>query len=109
MKPSGIIPLPVERALRKLGSDLKEARLRRRLTMQLIEERAGITHVTLSRVEKGEPNVTLGTYAKVMFSLGLLEPLAQLADPQTDWTGQQCAREQLPQRVRYTKKEKQDG
>jgi hypothetical protein len=33
------------------------------------------------RVEKGDPSVSLGIYASVMFVLGMTERLANLLDP----------------------------
>jgi transcriptional regulator with XRE-family HTH domain len=66
-------------ALTRLGENLRLARQRRRLTMQMVAERAGITRVTLSKVERGDPSVTVGTYASVLFVLGLDQQLAALA------------------------------
>ena len=79
MKKTSIIPIPVKKAMTQLGADLKDARIKRSLTMSLIEERAGITHVTLTKVEKGDPTVSMGIYAKVMFVLGLIDNLYDLA------------------------------
>ena len=49
--------------------------------MSLLEKRAGITHVTLSKVEKGDHTVSIGIYAKVMFVLGLIDNLYDFANP----------------------------
>jgi len=105
MKKTLTIPIPVNKSLRKLGADLKEARIKRRLTMALVEERAGITHITLSKVEKGSAGVSIGIYAKVMFVLGLIENLNDLAEPDNDTVGKIYDRENLPKRVRYKKNE----
>ena len=103
MKKTSIIPIPVNKALKKLGADLKEARIKRRLTMALVEERAGITHVTLTKVERGDSGVSIGIYAKVIFVLGLIDNLHQLAEPDNDVVGKMYDRENLPKRVRYKK------
>ena len=103
MKKTSIIPLPVNKALRKLGSDLKEARIKRRLTMALVEERAGITHITLTKAEKGEASVSIGIYAKIMFVLGMIDNLYNLAEPDNDTIGKIYDKENLPKRVRYKK------
>ena len=103
MKKTSIIPIPVKKAMAQLGADLKDARIKRSLTMALIEERAGITHVTLSKVEKGDPTVSMGIYAKVMFVLGLIDNLYDLANPDKDELGRRFDRENLPKRVRYKK------
>lgn len=105
MRNSTIIPIPANKALKKLGADLKEARIRRRLTMALVEERAGITHATLTKVEKGNSGVSIGIYAKVIFVLGLIDNLYQLAEPDNDTIGRVYDKENLPKRVRYKKDE----
>ena len=105
MKKTLVFPIPVKKAMKKLGADLKEARIKRRLTMALVEERAGITHITLSRVEQGEPTVSMGIYAKVLFVLGLVENIYDIANPDKDEVGKILERENLPKRVRYKKQE----
>jgi transcriptional regulator with XRE-family HTH domain len=94
------LPLSVGRALRKLGADISIARRRRNISTQLMAERAFITRKTLGRVEKGDPGVSLGIYASVLFVLDMTERLADLADPSRDSLGQDLAEEQLPKRVR---------
>jgi transcriptional regulator with XRE-family HTH domain len=71
MKTSHAVPISVRRALSKLGQDLSVARRRRRIPMSLMAERAFISSRTLSRLERGDPGVSLGTYATVLFVLGL--------------------------------------
>lgn len=106
MKKQTKLPIPVNKALQKLGSDLKEARIKRRLTMALVEERAGITHVTLTKVEKGDAGVSIGIYTKVMFVLGLIDNVYNLAEPNNDVVGKMYDKENLPKRVYYTREEK---
>lgn len=91
----------VTRALKKFGADLKNARLRRRVSMALLAERAGISEATLARVFKGNPNVSIGSYAMVMFCLGLEKaPFADIADISRDALGRTLDEENLPRRVR---------
>lgn len=104
MKKTTIIPIPVQKALKTLGSNIKEARIKRRLTMNLVAERAGIKADTLSKIEKGSATVSMGIYAKVLFVLGLIENLYKLADPDKDEVGKILESENLPKRVRYKKK-----
>ena len=59
------LPIPVRRVLRKLGSDIRDARRRRRIPVQLAAERASISRMTLLRIEKGEPGVAMGSYPTV--------------------------------------------
>jgi transcriptional regulator with XRE-family HTH domain len=99
-KANAALPPSVSRALRKLGADISIARRRRDISTQLMAERAFITRKTLGRVEKGEPSVSLGVYASVLFVLNMIERLADLADPSRDSLGQDLAEERLPKRVR---------
>ncbi len=100
MRTTPPMPLAVKRALNKLGADIKSARLRRRITMALMAERAFIARSTLQKVEQGDPGVSLGVYATVLFILGLSERLADLADAGTDGLGLQLEEQRLPKRVR---------
>ncbi|HKS87315.1 MAG TPA: hypothetical protein VJR71_17700 [Pseudolabrys sp.] len=63
-------------------------------------ERAAITRPTLASVEKGEPGVQMGTYATVLFLLGMTNRLAELADIRQDSTGLHLEEEHLPKRIR---------
>lgn len=94
------LPLPVLRALRKLGADIKDARLRRRIPTTTMAERASISRTTLGKVEKGDPGVSLGIYATVLFVLGMSDRLADIADVRQDATGLALDEERLPQRIR---------
>ena len=61
----------LQRHLTTLGENIRLARLRRQLTALQVAERAGIARGTLSSIEKGDPNVAMGAYAKVLLCLGL--------------------------------------
>ena len=98
------LPIPVRRALRKLGEDIRDARRRRRIPVAVMAERASISRVTLNKIEKGEPGVSIGTYATVLFTLGLVDRLAGLADATTDVVGLELEEEHLPQRIRHPRK-----
>lgn len=94
------LPLGVRRVLKKLGGDIQIARKRRRLTMATVAERAFISRNTLARAERGDPGVSLGIYATILFVLGLADRLGDLADPLTDGVGLSLDSERLPQRAR---------
>lgn len=73
-------PFPsVEKQVRALGERLKLARLRRELTTVLFAERLGISRDTLSRLEKGDPNIALGTYMRALRVLGLDKDMDAIA------------------------------
>ena len=56
--------------LAKMGEQIKLARLRRNLGVELVSERADISRATLWKVEKGDPSVAIGIYAAVLHALG---------------------------------------
>ncbi len=94
------LPIPVKRALTKLGEDIRSARVRRRITTTMMADRAFITRTTLNKVERGDSGVSLGIYATILFVLGLTERLAAVADVRTDDVGLQLDEERLPRRIR---------
>ena len=47
-------------------------------------KRASISRTTQNKVEKGNPGVSLGHYATVLFVPGMVERLGDLADLKTD-------------------------
>lgn len=100
MRKTPPLPLPVKRALAKLGEDIRSARLRRRIPTTVMAERAFITRMTLGKVERGDPTVSMGIYAVVLFVLGLTPRLSELADARSDAVGLQLEEEQLPKRIR---------
>src|SRR5271163_4193874 len=99
-QPGSDLPLPVVRALRKLGQDIRDARRRRRIPVAVAAERASISKTTWLKVEKGNPGVLAGTYVTALFVLGLVDRVGQLADPGTDLVGLRLEEEQLPKRIR---------
>lgn len=86
--------------LAKVGRDIRDARRRRRLTMALVAERGMISRATLSRIERGDPGVGIGSYAMVLHALGMLSMLRDAFDLSRDAVGQALNRDQLPKRVR---------
>lgn len=104
MRPVSNLPIPAKRALKKLGQDLRDARRRRRIPMDLLAERARISRSTLTKVEKGDESVALGIYAAVLFALGLIEGLGKLADPAIDMLGRELEERALPTRIRLPRR-----
>lgn len=96
----GGVPFAVRRALRTLGSDIRDARRRRRIPMTIVADRALISRTTLAKVEKGDPGVSMGIYATVLFVLGFADRLGGLAAAETDTVGLALEEERLPERVR---------
>ncbi|NQU72056.1 MAG: hypothetical protein HQ514_16000 [Rhodospirillales bacterium] len=97
---ASVMPIPVRRVLRKLGQDIRDARLRRRIPTVVMSERASISRTTLNKLENGEPGVSMGIYAMVLFVLGMSERLGDLADVKSDIIGLELDEERLPKRIR---------
>ena len=55
--------------LSSMGEQIKLARLRRNLSVELVAERADISRATLWKVEKGDKTVAIGIYAAVLHAL----------------------------------------
>jgi len=96
--------IPILRALRKIGGDIKDARKRRRIPVNLIAERTGLSRTTIHKVEKGDPGTSFGAYTAVLFSLGMIDRLQDIADARHDLTGIQLLDEKLPERIHLPKR-----
>ena len=84
MPRSSIILLPKnKKLLQAVGENIKLARLRRKLTMDQVSERAGISRPTLSSLEKGSPSISLGIILQVLLVLGLEKDILLLAKDDT--------------------------
>ncbi|MCX6307397.1 MAG: helix-turn-helix transcriptional regulator [Bacteroidia bacterium] len=69
-----------ESVLARLGENIKLARLRRKLSIRSMAERAGIAVSTLTNIEDGSPSVSLGSYLQVLSILRLENDLTLIAD-----------------------------
>lgn len=90
-----------------LGQRLKDARLRRRFSMETVCTRADISRPTLYKVENGDPSVAIGIYVQVLRVLGLVADLSLIA--KEDVLGRRLQDESLPQRKRAPRKKAHAG
>lgn len=90
------------KALRELGQRLKDARLRRRFSMDTVCVRANISRPTLYKIEKGEPSVVFGAYVQVLCVLGMLDDLSFIA--KEDVVGRRLQDESMPRPKRAPKR-----
>jgi transcriptional regulator with XRE-family HTH domain len=80
MRSRNPILLPkAQKVVSTLGENIKLARLRRKYSTQQVSERANISRPTLLSVEKGNPNVSIGAYVKVLMVLGLEKDINKVA------------------------------
>lgn len=95
----GRTPVPVSRALRRIGEDLATWRKLRQLTVEEVADRAGVGRSTVLRLEVGQGS-SLENMLRVARALGVLESLSGALDPHSSDVGRLRADEILPTRVR---------
>jgi transcriptional regulator with XRE-family HTH domain len=93
-------PFAVEQALKRLGADLRTARLRRNLTIATVAAKIGTGPRAVMDAEKGKGSTGAIVYAALLWGYGLLEQLADVADPAHDREGQTLARTDERSRAR---------
>jgi ribosome-binding protein aMBF1 (putative translation factor) len=98
------LPLPVSRAVTKLGEDINRARRRRSMTQQSLAERIGASVTTIKRMEAGDPRIPLHFLARTLYVFGEIDRLSQLLDSGQDEIGLNLMDEQLPKRIRTSRK-----
>ena len=94
------MPLPVERAILKLGSDISLARRRRHISQASLAERMGASLSTVRRMEKGDGRVPIHFFARALHVFGEIRAHEQLLDTANDEIGLTLMDENLPKRVR---------
>jgi transcriptional regulator with XRE-family HTH domain len=92
--------IQIRKGLIRLGDDIKKARLRRRLKMSIVADRAGISRETLSKIQKGDYGVSIGNYASVIAAIGLGTNWMNLASIENDRLGRILDDENVPFRAR---------
>lgn len=80
-------PFEVERAIKRLGTNLRTARLRRNLTLQEVAEKLGASRYVVAHAERGKPSTAIAVYAGLLWTYGLLDQFTQMADPAEDKEG----------------------
>lgn len=72
-KKAAVIMPQTREILEQMGEQIRLARLRRKLSLELVAERAGISRATLISIEKGTPTVSIGSYAAVLHALNNMD------------------------------------
>ena len=94
-------PYAVEQALKRLGTNLRTARVRRRLTREEIAQKIGVGVRAISDAEKGKPSSSVAVYMALLCVFDLLREVDKLADPALDGEGLALALSREGIRVRH--------
>jgi transcriptional regulator with XRE-family HTH domain len=81
-------PYAVEQSLKRLGADLRTARLRRNLSVEELAEKIGTGPRAISDAEKGKPSSSIAIYTAMLWAFDLLSHLDNVALPENDEEGQ---------------------
>ena len=99
-----LMPSTVE-ILENMGENIKLARLRRNLSVELVAERANVSRATLWKIEKGNPSVAIGNYAAVLHALNNMDSdLLKIAED--DVLGRELLELNISTKKRVSNKEK---
>jgi transcriptional regulator with XRE-family HTH domain len=80
-------PYSVEQALKRVGNNLRLARVRRKLTIEEVAEKIGTGRRAVMDAESGKASTGAGVYAALLWVYDLLPPFEELADPLKDKEG----------------------
>ena len=93
-------PAAVAEELERLGRSLRTARLRRKLPQAVLAERVGVSRFVVADIEKGKPTVGIAAHLGVLWALGLLPHMREVADPDRDEEGKALERARSPKVAR---------
>jgi transcriptional regulator with XRE-family HTH domain len=80
-------PYAVETALKKLGNNLRTARLRRNLSHAELASKIGVDRHVVADAENGKLGTNAGVYVGMLWAMNLLPTLNAVADPRADEEG----------------------
>jgi transcriptional regulator with XRE-family HTH domain len=80
-------PYQVDQALKRLGANLRLARLRRNLTIADVAEKIGTGPKPVSDAEKGKASTGAAVYLALLWAYDLLTSMEGIADPASDRGG----------------------
>jgi len=89
-------PAAVEDVLKRLGRNIRVARLRRKLSREELAERIGLSRYVLADIEKGKPTTAIAAYLGALWALGLIRDMQEVADPDHDQEGKILERARSP-------------
>ena len=93
-------PYAVEHGIKRLGENLRTARIRRRHTIQEVAQKIGTGVRAVMDAEKGKPSTSIAVYVALLWAYDLLQPLEDIANPSKDELGLAYDAARAPSRVR---------
>ena len=94
-------PYQVEQTLKRLGRNLRTARLRRKQTIEEVAEKIGTGVRAVRDAESGKASTGIAIYTALLWLYDLLQPFEDLANPLKDQEG--LARAAAKENVRARK------
>jgi transcriptional regulator with XRE-family HTH domain len=85
-------PYAVEKSIKRLGADLRLARLRRNLTIDEVAQKIGTGPRAIRDAENGKPTSGMVVYTALLWAYDLLGQLNEVATPTRDEQGQVLSR-----------------
>jgi transcriptional regulator with XRE-family HTH domain len=98
------LPAAASTRIKDIGHRIRLARIRRGLSVAEVAAKAGINRNTLTAIELGKPGVGLAACITVLWALGLDKTLDAVAHPDTDLHGKTLEASRRPERVRKSRK-----
>lgn len=97
------LPFRTRQAAKDIGQSIRDWRRLQTITSNELADMAGVSRSTLSRLENGDPSVSLATLLNICNAFALTDRVIDAVDPyETDY-GRARASQSLPQRVRRPK------
>jgi transcriptional regulator with XRE-family HTH domain len=81
------LPFSVEQSVKRLGADLRKARLRRNLSLETVAGKIGANRRVIADAENGKPSTGIAIYAALLWTFGLLPQFDEVAAPERDQEG----------------------
>ena len=81
------MPSTVEMAVKRLGTNLRTARLRRNMSLMDVASRLGVSRYVIAHAETGKASTSVAVYVGLLWVYGLLDQFSILADPAQDREG----------------------
>jgi len=97
-------PAAVTSTLVSLGQNIRTARLRRKLRLEDLAERIGISRYVMSDIEKGKPTTAIAAYIGALWALGLVDQMKEIAHPDNDEEGKILERSRAPKTARQKRR-----